>query len=324
MSDIIKSKNPMVSIVIPCFNAEKYIEDSIKSALSQTYDSFEVIVINDGSSDKSEEIILKFITEISYRKTVNRGANAARNLGIAISRGEYIQFLDADDILFPSCLNEKIEFMIQTGKIPVSNYIKIQFDGAVSNIGWEKLSNDSFISMLNSSPWTAAPIYPKEALLKISGFDENLSCGQEFELAVRLAINTDIPDNFASLKIPLAVYRHTPGSISSNGKLSDILIRLFIKWDKELSHANLLTNERKYGLSCAFANAARWKFRAGHNDDAMDLWKRSKFLSPQGWRSPYPKNVQKFIVWVAGPIFAETLFKKFRVFVSMTLSIVKL
>lgn len=90
---------PLVSIIIPCYNAEKYVAEAIQSALDQTYSNCEVIVIDDGSSDGSLEIIKSFGAKIKWETGSNRGGCAARNRGIDISKGTFLKFLDADDLL---------------------------------------------------------------------------------------------------------------------------------------------------------------------------------------------------------------------------------
>ena len=93
------SKTPLVSIVIPCYNAERYVGEAIESALDQTYPHKEVIVIDDGSTDSSLEVIRSFGNHLRWETAPNRGGSAARNRGLELARGELIQFLDADDLL---------------------------------------------------------------------------------------------------------------------------------------------------------------------------------------------------------------------------------
>lgn len=103
--------NPLVSIIIPLYNAENYIVATIESALKQTYTNTEIIIVDDGSKDASHEFAIKYASDkIKVVKQVNKGASAARNHGISLAKGEYIQFLDADDFLHP----QKIEQQVNT------------------------------------------------------------------------------------------------------------------------------------------------------------------------------------------------------------------
>ncbi|MGA1977587.1 MAG: glycosyltransferase [Bacteroidales bacterium] len=104
-------RNPVVSVIIPCFNQGKFIDDALESVFSQTFKDFEIIIINDGSTD---DYTIEKLT--NYKKpntkvihTENNGLSAARNTGFKLSRGKYIQFLDADDILSP----EKFELQLE-------------------------------------------------------------------------------------------------------------------------------------------------------------------------------------------------------------------
>src|SRR6185436_8211693 len=102
---------PLVSILIPCYNAERWIRQCIESALGQTYPNKEVIVVDDGSKDASLEVIKKFGDRIRWETGPNRGGNAARNRLLELARGEWRQYLDADDYLLPDKIAEQMEFL---------------------------------------------------------------------------------------------------------------------------------------------------------------------------------------------------------------------
>src|SRR3954447_12953483 len=102
--------NPLVSIIIPCHNAERWVGQAIESALNQNYSNYEVIVIDDGSTDRSLDVIKLFDQRITRLSTANRGPSSARNAGLDIARGEWVQFLDADDLLHP----QKVDFSLKS------------------------------------------------------------------------------------------------------------------------------------------------------------------------------------------------------------------
>lgn len=107
---------PLVSIIIPVYNAEEYIVDTIESCLNQRYSQFEILVINDGSSDNSEALIETIEDpRIKYFKLENRGPCYARNYGMERAAGELLQFLDADDILHPEKLSQQIDQYLKYG-----------------------------------------------------------------------------------------------------------------------------------------------------------------------------------------------------------------
>jgi glycosyltransferase involved in cell wall biosynthesis len=101
--------NPLVSIVIPVYNGENYLAEAINSALAQTYQNIEIIVVNDGSTDKTEDIAKSYRNKIRYFKKKNGGTSTALNLGIKKMRGKYFSWLSHDDLYYPQKISRAIE-----------------------------------------------------------------------------------------------------------------------------------------------------------------------------------------------------------------------
>ena len=119
---------PLVSIITPCYNGAKYLEPYFESLLNQYYHNFEVIFVNDGSTDATEEIALKYGERLLFRDVKfkyllqeNAGQAAAINCGLKIFSGDYLMWLDSDDILYPNHLSEKVLYL---EKHPEFNCIK--------------------------------------------------------------------------------------------------------------------------------------------------------------------------------------------------------
>ena len=130
--------NDLVSIITPCYNAEKYIAETIESVLKQTYTNWEMIIVDDCSTDKSSEIIHQYISNdnrIKYFKTdIPSGSpTLPRNIGIQKAQGRYIAFLDADDLYYPSKLENQLRCFSDRVGIVFSNYEKIKFNGNRNN-----------------------------------------------------------------------------------------------------------------------------------------------------------------------------------------------
>jgi len=107
---------PTVSVIIPVFNQAKYLPDALNSIIAQSFEDWECIIVNDGSTDNINEIIKPFINNIHkfiYICQENKGPSAARNLGISLSTGKYIQFLDADDIIYATKFEKQISVLSQ-------------------------------------------------------------------------------------------------------------------------------------------------------------------------------------------------------------------
>lgn len=122
--------NPLVSIIIPVYNAEQFLTETIESTLQQSFKNIEIIIVDDGSKDNSYQIAKQYdCAQITVVKQANQGASAARNHGIALAKGDYIQFLDADDFLHP----QKIENQIETLK----NYTDLHLIGGT----WQRFVN---------------------------------------------------------------------------------------------------------------------------------------------------------------------------------------
>ena len=115
------NKNPLVSVIVPAYNAEKYIGNCIKSVLQQTYPYFELIIVDDSSTDNTVKIIKSFIDKrIKFLQQINNnGVSSARNNGLSIAQGQWVTFLDADDQWLPTRLEHLIGYI---KKIQDSNF----------------------------------------------------------------------------------------------------------------------------------------------------------------------------------------------------------
>ncbi|PZO21118.1 MAG: glycosyl transferase family 2 [Leptolyngbya foveolarum] len=184
--------NRLASIIIPCFNAEQWLSESIDSALKQTYSSVEIIVIDDGSSDGSLDIIKSYGDRIIWETGPNRGGNHARNRGFAISKGNYIQFLDADDYLLPQKLEKQIRFLETAGADVVYGDWRHQYhleNGKVILDDIKTSGNQPDILKSLLADWWVSPaclLFRRSAVESSGGWDETLSAGQDrdFFLAV--------------------------------------------------------------------------------------------------------------------------------------------
>jgi len=104
--------NPLVSVLMPAYNAEEYIGIAINGILNQTFTDFELVIINDGSTDNTEKIIKSFTDKrIVYQKQENQGVARTLNNGLKICKGKYIRRHDADDLSTPNSLKEQVEFI---------------------------------------------------------------------------------------------------------------------------------------------------------------------------------------------------------------------
>ena len=103
----------LISVIIPTFNRVEFISEAIDSVLSQTYSNFEIIVVDDGSTDNTKQLLTKYGSRITYDFQENKGVSSARNKGLDIAKGEWIAFLDSDDIWLPEKLSLQMQDLEQ-------------------------------------------------------------------------------------------------------------------------------------------------------------------------------------------------------------------
>jgi glycosyltransferase involved in cell wall biosynthesis len=210
---------PDISVVIPAYNAEKYIAESVESVLQQTFPSWELLVIDDGSTDHTAAIVEKIQTnrKIILIRQQNQGVAAARNAGIKAARGRFITFLDADDYYLPDNLLEKYNKLTKDGKLDFVYCDVIHCDEKLNEVRIEKGANaDNLFREVLQWQKETIPTLPSNIMVKTSLmktqflFDENLSnCADRY-------LKIEISQKAKGAYIPLALvkYRNTPGSMS--------------------------------------------------------------------------------------------------------------
>jgi glycosyltransferase involved in cell wall biosynthesis len=105
---------PLVSVIIPCYRQGHLLPEALESVLAQTYPAVEAVVVNDGSPDDTDEVVHRYLPRVRYVRQQNRGLPAARNAGIRASSGQYLLFLDADDLLYPKA----VEWLVEAASRP--------------------------------------------------------------------------------------------------------------------------------------------------------------------------------------------------------------
>ena len=200
----------IVSIGIPVFNAERWLAAAIESALAQTWQQTEVIVVDDGSTDRSREIAMGYLGRVQFFETKHLGGNHARNVALREARGEWVQFLDADDYLEPEKIAQQLA-EARRGADADAIYSPVWFeqtaaDGATQRWQGELDSRrDLFAQWLSwQLPQTGAVLWRRSALDALGGWQEDQPCCQEHELYLR-ALKAGL--RFAFAPTARAVYR---------------------------------------------------------------------------------------------------------------------
>jgi glycosyltransferase involved in cell wall biosynthesis len=259
--------SPFVSILIPCFNAKQWIAQAIESALEQTWSEKEVIVVDDGSTDGSLEIIRQFDGHIRWETGPNRGGNVARNRLLGLAGGEWLQYLDADDYLLADKIAGQMQFLAtHPGVDVVFSPVTIEH-WAERDIRRELLPIPEpydLWALLASwgLPQTGAPIWRKQAILDVGGWKHDQPCCQEHELYLRLLIGGK---RFAYCPKNGAVYRQWSTETLCKQNISEVFRRrLEIEQHLEdhLREKNKLTSERLRTVNQARFQIARiaWQY----------------------------------------------------------------
>lgn len=207
---------PVISVVIPLYNKAPYIERAVRSVLNQTFQAFEIVVVNDGSSDDGTEIVRRMNDpRIRIIDQDNAGVSAARNRGVAEAKGELIAFLDADDLWKPDHLESAVSLLQKYPKIkwygspaqlrsPTGKIIKRRRSKAISVCFRDKqpIRNYFDVAGLGFLVNTDTMVIRRSVFDEIGGFDTNLVTGEDLDLWFRVA-----------LKYPSICYSKEPGAI---------------------------------------------------------------------------------------------------------------
>ena len=190
-------KNPKVSVIIPTYNSAQFIAETLESVFAQTYKDYGVIVVDDGSTDNTKEVLKPYMSKIRYIYKENGGAASARNVGIKNAQGEYIAFLDSDDLWLPEKLEKQIEYFGKHPQIDMVFANCIRFGEEVSNVRNDTkfISNDMFVNIwwYNIVP-TSTVMLRKSCFEKVGLFDEarELETTEDAEMWLRIARECEV------------------------------------------------------------------------------------------------------------------------------------
>lgn len=226
----------MVSVVIPSYNCGKYILEAIESILAQSYSKHEIIVVDDGSTDNTKEIIQQYIKsheKIKYFYQNNKGPGAARNIGIKKAKGEFIAFLDADDLWKKEKLTKSIEFMERNNfDWLCTSMIKVNEEGnkvikRISDDSWVLNAETKEIRQLKNGLFffSSIPVHTptivakRKCFAKVGLFDERFLIGEDTDLWLRFE---EAGFKGGYVDEPLTIYRYNENSITKGRKVDGL------------------------------------------------------------------------------------------------------
>lgn len=214
--------NTKVSVIIPCFNNESTILETLESVYGQSYSDIEVIVINDGSTDDSEKVIATFLeekTDLVYLKQSNKGPSAARNFGSRIANGQYLIFLDGDDLLHKDYISICVNAFEKNDQLDLVYSDSELFENESGNYNLARFDE---ITILTQNCFPIVAMIRSESFRDIGQFDENLRIAEDWEMWIRY---THKYSNVKKIDMSLFFYRkrYIKNSITDLNKLNNIM-----------------------------------------------------------------------------------------------------
>jgi glycosyltransferase involved in cell wall biosynthesis len=292
-------RRPLVSVIIPTYNREKYVVRAIDSVLSQAFKDYEIIVVNDGSTDKTKENLKRYGNQIKYIYQDNTGVSAARNTGIKYSSGKWLAFLDSDDEWNPEYLSKQIE---KTGEIPgicmqTTNCLFIGLNGQTRsyfeiNGSLPEFKGENYLYLeepfrfvVKHGPWQiGSTIILAEAITRAGLFDTSLKLTEDYDLMARVALQG--PFGMIS-KVLVNVYRRDESiaCLTNQVKENPVQARESDEriYEKLRQIDTLNRKERKALNEIMSANRramGNLLLENGMTKEARDCYKRALFIDP--------------------------------------------
>lgn len=275
---------PTVSVVIPNYNYGRFIAEAIESVLAQTHPIQEIIVVDDGSTDDSIEIIKRFSAKVKLISQQNRGVGAARNVGVKSSNGEFIAFLDADDIWLPTKIEEQLKGF--TDKVVLVSCGKREFDSQngktlvvrlPDRIEWS--AEDILLRRYSLVLGCSALMTRRKTFEEIGDFDEQLAIAEDWDFCYRAAKHGKV----TCVPKVLVDYRSHGGNVHLKTlKLERFTLLAYENIFREADEKTLRLQSRCYGnlhkiLAGAFFQSG--DYRAFINHTIKALWYEPRQLA---------------------------------------------
>jgi glycosyltransferase involved in cell wall biosynthesis len=315
------------SILIPTFNRAYIISDAIKSALAQTYADFEIVIVDDGSSDNTREIVEQFKDDrVRYvRHAVNKGCSAACNTAVESARGEIVAFLDSDDVWKPEYLQRQVNFLSSHPDVDiVFSDMELQERDKTFPSLMQLMS--SFPKLLRSKPAAAeyvisrremylclleeVPIKPTATAMKrtlfkkTTGFNESWPSGTDWDLFLRMSQLTD----FGYIDAPMVLQRRTPDATHQKFREKDkiFLLQTFLQEKAKLGNDPEAIQAVNRGISSHCLILAGLYFAAGERRKSVSVYL-------QAFRETHdPMMILRALAVALSPRMRESIKKGFR------------
>lgn len=286
---------PTVSICIPTYNRREYLRETLDSVMAQTYKDFEVVIVDDGSTDGTEEMIKNAGYNIRYYWKENQGEAATCNKLISLAASRYISFLHSDDLLFPDAIERMVKVMKTEpdGVVVYGNYLRIDENGNICGRSKRKL-HSGYITQYLFEDIIVHPngsMFPKKVLEEVGGFDTLLRVCYDYKLELQISLKY----RFIALEKPTFM-RRRHSSNTSRGSFANHKAELDMLMDFYYNGGGKEVIPERVAMK----RLSKKSYRAGHYAIKERLYKQAYELFGQSFRRhPNPKALiyllKKFI-----------------------------
>lgn len=261
-----------VSVVIPAYNAAWCVARAVDSVLAQCFRNFELIVVNDGSSDKTVDVLSAYGDRLRVVHKLNGGLSSARNAGIREAQGRYVAFLDADDRWLPGKLEKQVALMAARPELAFCSTAALLEDPDSKPMGEWRCGNSTISALeaiFSANAYVAgsgsAVLARKDALDEAGGFDEHLRSLEDIDMWMRLSALGD----YACIDEPLTIILKRPDSMSGNlDVMRDAAITVMRK-NRFLLPDHKRGDYWRHAYAGMLSDYAKWAWRAGHRAQAV-------------------------------------------------------
>jgi glycosyltransferase involved in cell wall biosynthesis len=292
---------PTISVIIPIYNAAKYLNTAIKSVLNQTFFDFELLIIDDGSTDNTKEITKGFDDRrIQYFYQSNQGKSQARNNGINRSKGRFISFLDADDFYYKTKLKCLLDFLNNNPHVGcvAGGVCRISENGQI--IFKKKHQDNKIITikdlLFGNSINVCSTLIRSDYVKKIKGFDICLKRGEDWDFHYRLALSGC---SIVLKKDIVCAYRFRQNAID---KTNDLYCSSMIEVTKKMFENEALPDKLKqiknHALSSTYLRLSARSYASNNMMLGMTNLKKAISYDPTLIESNYKKILSRFVNWI--------------------------
>lgn len=283
---------PRVSIITPTFNRAQFIGFAVDSVLAQTFDDFELLIVDDGSEDDTVSVLepYRMDSRVRYLHQPNQGQSVARNRGLARARGEFICFLDSDDAWTPTKLEQQVRLMDEYPEVDIIHGDEIDIDAQGREVSRKNMRRFSGMIarelLADNSVSINTVMVRKHCFEEMGGFSEGRRVADDYDIWLRFAAR------YRFLYVPefFGYYRVMPDQISSDKRARfESNERIVLDFVRDFPEA-LTERDRRWGLSRFYCRKARYYARSG---DRLVAWSaiaralRYRPADPVVWRSLY-------------------------------------